>query len=253
MDRAGDCSIQHSGATVGCTRMYTEGRKGEKNGEQFLRYFDLHPQEPITVEKLIWIFQELKKIPNGIFFKSDAQLKFERASRDMSQQELAVLEKFLKSNRLYHGNDEKTYSNAYQLVVYHSPRPWNPSILANWTLPYIQGTSKEPLYWKAAGADPDKKYGQHSGSDSHFAPRTESNQSFSHRVLNRSAEIPRPVSSKAMDDFQWNRMANSLVGDRHSDTAAIQRAVKAAGGGEAGYIAGVAEQKRIRMERERGR
>src|SRR6516162_1296794 len=81
-------------------------------------------------------------------------------------------------------------------------------------------------------------------------PKSDSNQSFSHRVLKQSTEIPRPVSSKAINDFQWKRMANSLVGERHSDTAAIQRAVKAPGGGEAGYKAGVAEQKRIRIERE---
>jgi len=68
-----------------------------------------------------------------------------------------------------------------------------------------------------------------------------------------STEIPRPVSSSKMDEYQWSRLANSLVGDRHSDTAAIQLAVKAAGGGEAGYKAGLAEQNRIRMERERGR
>ena len=56
-----------------------------------------------------------------------------------------------------------------------------------------------------------------------------------------------------MDDFQWNRMASALCGERHSDTFAIQEAVKAAGGGEAGYQAGLAVQRRIRLERERGR
>jgi len=56
-----------------------------------------------------------------------------------------------------------------------------------------------------------------------------------------------------MDDYHWNRMASALVGDRHSDTVAIQAAAKAAGGGEAGYRAGVAMQKKIRMAREMGR
>ena len=73
------------------------------------------------------------------------------------------------------------------------------------------------------------------------------------RVENRSTEIQRPVSSPKMDEYQWNRIASALCGERHSDTFAIREAVKAAGGGEAGYQAGIAVQKRIRMERERGR
>ena len=184
-------------------------------------------------------------------------MKFEKYAAKMTQQDLDTLEKFLKSNRLW-PDDEGAYANACQVISFHGPRPWTKDVLKNWTLPYILGNSREGLRWRNPDRDPNKRYGQHSGGNSHFMSRKEVNQlpALSGRIDHAehpSKEIPRPVSSSKMEEYQWSRLANSLVGERHSDTAAIQRAVKAAGGGEAGYQAGVAEQKRIRMERERGR
>jgi hypothetical protein len=233
--------------------MFVAGAKGEANGAQFMRWFDLNPNVPMTVERLLWLFEEFKKKPKAIFFKSDAQMKFERAARGIPPADLDQLEKFLKANRLW-PDDDGAYLNAVQFIGAMGGRPYTHEVLAHWALPHIQGTSRERLYWKTPSQDSTYRItGKHSGGDSHFAPKSESNQSFTDRVLNRSTEIPRPVSSTKMDEYQWNRLASSLCGERHSDTFVIQEAVKAAGGGEAGYQAGLAVQKRIRLERERGR
>jgi len=127
--------------------------------------------------------------------------------------------------------------------------------LGTWTLPQSFGSLK----WVERAADPNKRYGQHSGKDTHFAPKSESNVSFSHRVANQNTQIPRPVSSSKLDEQQWTQAANALRADsgRHSDDAAIKAAIKAAldqgETAEQAYREGVRVKNQLRMERERGR
>jgi len=183
-------------------------------------------------------------------------MKFERVAVQLTPQDLDTLERFLKANRLW-PSDEEAYANGYQFIKFHSGRPYTFDALAHLTLPQIQGKSREPLHWKNPGQGSTYRLpGKHSGGDAHFAPNAESNQAFSHRAATQATEIPRPApASKSLDEFQWNKLANALCADsgRHSDNLAIQHAVKEAGGGEAGYRAGLAMQKKIRMDRERGR
>jgi hypothetical protein len=232
--------------------MYITGPKGDKNAEVFMKFFTMQPGEPITVENLLRIFEGLKA-RNMVYFKSDAQLKFEKAAAHIAPEDLDTLERFLKANRLWPDQDS-AYSNAVLFIGVMGGRPYTVDVLAHLALPLVRNSRGEGLRWKAPSQPSTyRNVGQHSGGDAHFAPRAESNQFFSHRVVNNSTEIPRPVSSSKMDEYQWNRMASALCGGRHSDTAAIQGAVKAAGGGQAGYEAGVKVQRQLRMERERGR
>jgi hypothetical protein len=232
------------------------------NTDVIVGWFDQHPEVPATKETIIRFVQNPMVKPK-LRWKSEAQMKFEQAAHRLSPEELDVLERFLKSNRLYHGDDDRTFLNAYQFIAFHGSRPWNPSILANWTLNYIQGNSREPLHWVTPGADPNKKYGQHSGGDSHFMRKSDVNQlpALSGRIdhAKSTAEIPRPESSSKMNEYQWTQMATSLRADsgRHSDTASIQSAVKAVldqgGTPEEAYKEGVRVKKQIRMAQERGR
>jgi hypothetical protein len=219
--------------------------------EVLIAWFDRNPHIPATKQTIMDFIQHPKVKPT-LRWKSEAQMKFEKAAAKVAQEDLDNLEKFLKANRLW-PSDDQAYENACQFIGYQSGRPYTFDVLARLTLPQIQGNSRQGLHWSAPGSSTYRLHGQHSGGDAHFAPKSESNQAFSHRVIHQSTEIPRPVSSKAMDDFQWNRMANALCGDRYSDTTAIQSAVKAAGGGEAGYRAGLAMQKKIRRDRETAR
>jgi hypothetical protein len=225
------------------------------NTEVVIGWFDQHPEVPATKESIMNFVQHPNVKPR-LRWKSEAQMKFEKAAAHVPPQDLDTLERFLKANRLW-PDDDGAYLNACQFIATVGNRPYTHDYLAHWALPNIQGTSREPLHWKTPGQGSTYRlHGQHSGGDAHFAPKTESNVSFSHRVANFSTEIPRPAPASAkVDAYQWDRLANSLVADsgRHSDTAAIQHAVKAAGGGEAGYRAGLAMQKRIRQDRERGR
>jgi len=220
--------------------------------EVIVGWFDQHPDVPATKESIMNFVQHPRVKPK-LRWKSEAQMKFEKVAVHLSPQDLDTLERFLKANRLW-PDDEGAYANGYQFINYNAGRPFTFDILARLTLPQIQGKSREPLHWKTPGQGSTYRVaGKHSGGDQHFAPKTESNTSFSHRATTQSTEIPRPVSSSKLDEYQWNQQASSLRGDRHSDTATIQEAVKTAGGGEAGYHAGLAMQKRIRMDRERGR
>jgi len=218
--------------------------------EVIVGWFDQHPEIPATKESIMNFVQHPKVKPR-LRWKSESRMKFESVASRLTPTELDVLDAFMKSNRLHHGpDDDRTFSNGYSLIVNNHGRPWNPHVLGTWTLPQSFGSLK----WVERAADPNKRYGQHSGNNAHLAPRTESNVSFSHRVANQNTQIPRPAPASAkMDAYQWDRLASSLVGERHSDTATIQQAVTAAGGGEAGYRAGLAMQKKIRMDRERGR
>src|SRR5215470_1808283 len=103
--------------------MHVIGKKGDENAKQFVRWFDLNPQESVTVEKLLWLFEEFKKIPNGLFIKSDAQMKFEKAAAYIAPQDLDTLEKFLRANRLY-PDDDGAYLNAVQFISIMGGRPY---------------------------------------------------------------------------------------------------------------------------------
>ena len=227
------------------------------NQDVVIGWFDQHPEVAAT-KQAIMNFAQHPQVKPKLNWKSQAQMEFESAASKMTPTELDVLESFMKSNRLFHGpDDDRTFSNAYSLIMNNHGRPWNPHVLGTWTLPQAFGSLK----WVERAADPNKRYGQHSGKDAlrHFAPKTESNTSFSHRVMNNSTTIPRPVSSSKLDEHQWTQMANALRADsgRHSDNASIQGAIKAVlnegGSPEEAYREGVRVKNQLRMDRERGR
>ena len=251
--------------------MYVDGPKGDQNGKQFMRWFDLNPQEPVTVEKLLWLFEEFKKQSNGIFFKSDAQMKFEKAAAHLAPADLDTLERFLKSNRLW-PDDDGAYSNAVQFIGVMGGRSYTNDVLMHWALPYLQGTSREPLRWKSAGRDPNPKYGQHSGGDRHFMPRNEvnrpalpshsSNPRLNGQLEREQRERDRQRFNQPPDDpmaahnWVWAQEIKKAVaeGRTHTERARIaQAAQQTPGGPRLQAEAAQREAALIRQDRERSR
>jgi hypothetical protein len=218
----------------------------------------------IDAESLATAFQKLSEA--GVLkLRSEAQRKYDAATKGYSQSHQDVLDVFLKRSHLVcDPTDDRTYENCTAFFNAMQGRDWNESNL-NWCRDYLVGKGIKLHFDERPTQRTDRGHIPTSPDDFRFAPKSDSNHTplsrhshSSDRRFNGQAErekMKRPGQQE--EDLMaatWFVRAKSLVGQTHSESQRIQDVVqKTPGGWKAAYEAGLAEQRRIENERARGR
>jgi hypothetical protein len=196
-----------------------DGAVGHKNGEILADFIANKMNADITAETLA----AAVKVVKGLVFKTAAQREFDAIAGQLNASEKSTVTSWLERQK--------------QLMLDGDPGLENFSIIVGWlrarnypiseqnlntALTNVLNGSKRQLHWKQA---PEHKggYGRHSGK-TFEQPNTDSDEFYPNGRRRHSAnptlatEVPRQVK-----DSEWKSRSEAIKGNRHSETAALQR------------------------------
>jgi len=169
---------------------------------------------------------------------------------------------------VYDPQDDRTFDNCMAFFNAMRGRDFTAANLA-WCLQYLQGRGGrgERLRWlDCPSRRTNRGHIPTSEADFRFAPKSDSNHTplsrhshsndprFNGELDRRKMQRPAEPDLMASHKHVWMMQAKSLVGRTHSETQRVQKIVsQTPGGGRAAYEAGLREQRKIEMERARGK
>jgi hypothetical protein len=201
---------------------------GVANGTLIGEYITVTWGEEITP---VTLAIALEKLRDRVTFKSAAQREIESIASGMTENEKSITREFLKKQgRLVLDGDQGS-ENISNIVSWLRARSYPISaqnlVLA---LSNILNSGGRKLHWLPEPARTEP-YGRHSKGSRSFAPKSETNRSFTDTIKDHSkdpAYAPKSQeSSLSADEARWMGMANALVGRTHGQTAEAMRIVKA--------------------------